>query len=441
MRRGCLCCGVWGLLLVLGWSLSASAQTRVQIDIEKSGPGGVESLGLAIPQMLGEAADPVLGQQIRSVLKQDLEITGFFRVADQSTYPEALQSVEQINYTAWAALNVVGVVASRLTSTADAQVGLQLALHDVGQRRSLAGNTYNGPKIRHREMAHRFSDLVFREFTGEPGPFDTQIICTSPGKSKNSKDVLIMDYDGYGARTLISDGSLNLSPILSPNGTLLAYTSYRSGFPSLYIRNLLTGAEERLTSGQGLALAGSWSPDGRFLALNQTIDGNSEIFLYDTKSKQMKRVTNDWSIDVSPTFAPDGQRLAFVSDRGGSPQIYLTDVQGKTPVRLTYEGKYNTAPAWSPRENTLAFVGRAEGDRTLGIYTIRTDGSRFERLNEQGGSPEGPAWAPNGRFVMYTNTQGGSWRRYLMREDGQNFLLPASGPSCLVSQWVARTAR
>ena len=440
MRRRCLRDGGWVCLLVFGWALWASAQTRVQIDIEKSGTG-VERLPLAIPQMLGETTDATLGQQIRGVLKQDLEITGFFRVAEQATYPEALQSVEQINYTAWAALQVIGVVAGRLTSTPDAQVGLQFALHDVGQQRILAGNTNNGTKVRKREKAHRFSDLVFREFTGEPGPFDTQIICASPGKSKNSKDIVIMDYDGHGARTLISDGSLNLGPVLSPNGTFLAYTSYRSGFPNLYVRNLLTGAEERLTSGQGLALAGSWSPDGRWLALNQTIDGNSEIFLYDTKSKQMKRLTNDWGIDVSPVFAPDGQRIAFVSDRGGSPQIYLTDVQGKTPRRLTYEGKYNTAPAWSPRDDVLAFVGRAERDRTLGIYTIRTDGSQFERLNEQGGSPEGPAWAPNGRFVMYTNTQGGSWRRYIMREDGQNFLLPASGPSCLVSQWVARTAR
>jgi len=44
--------------------------------------------------------------------------------------------------------------------------------------------------------------------------------------------------------------------------------------------------------------------------------------------------------------------------------------------------------------------------------------------------------------VMYTSTQGSSRQRYMMREDGQaNHLLPASGPACLTSQWVARTAR
>jgi TolB protein len=188
-------------------------------------------------------------------------------------------------------------------------------------------------------------------------------------------------------------------------------------------------------------MAGSWSPEGRYLSLSHTIDGNSEIFVYDTKSKQMKRITNDWGIDVSPRFAPDGKRLAFVSDRSGSPQIYVTDLQGSAPIRLTYEGRYNTAPTWSPRNDVIAFVGRADEDRSLGVYTIRPDGSGQTRLGG-GGSPDAPIWAPNGRFVMYTSTQGGSRQRYMMREDGQaNYLLPASGPACLTSQWVARTAR
>jgi TolB protein len=337
---------------------------------------------------------------------------------------------------------VIAVITGRLGSAGgDGQVGLQFGLHDVAQQRMRVGNNFSGPSIRHREMAHRFSDVIYRELTGEAGPFDTQVLCVSPGKNKNSKDIVIMDYDGHGARPLVADGGLNLAPALSPNGTLLAYTSYRSGNPNLYVRNLLTGAEERLTSGAGLAMAGSWSADGRYLALSHTIDSNSEIFVYDTKSKQMKRITNDWGIDVSPRFAPDGKRLVFVSDRAGSPQVYITDLQGGAPVRLTYEGRYNTAPTWSPRSDIIAFVGRADEHRSLGVYTIRPNGSGQTRLGG-GGSPDAPVWAPNGRFVMYTSTQGGSRQRYMMREDGQaNYLLPASGPACLTSQWVARTAR
>jgi TolB protein len=428
------------VVALLWWCGGILAQIQPPIDIEK--PSSSELPALAVPQLLGETADPVLGQQLRSVLQQDMKYTGLFRIADQTTYPEVPQSVGQIQYPSWAALGVMAVITGRIESAAgNGQVGLQFALHDVAQQRLRIGNNFTGPKIRHREMAHRFSDVIYRELTGDAGPFDTQVLCVSPGRNKDSKDIMIMDYDGYDARPLVADGGLNLAPVLSPNGTLLAYTSYRSGNPNLYIRNLLTGAEERLTSGVGLTMAGSWSPDGRYLALSQTIDGNSEIFVYDTKSKQMKRITNDWGIDVSPRFAPDGKRLAFVSDRSGTPQLYVTDVQGNAPVRLTYEGHYNTAPTWSPRDNVIAFVGRADEDRSLGVYMIRPDGTGQIRLGG-GGSPDAPVWAPNGRFVMYTSTQGGSRQRYMMREDGQaNYLLPASGPACLTSQWVARTAR
>jgi TolB protein len=428
------------VLLLLGWYGVLLAQTQLQIDIEKQ--SSAELPAIAVPQLLGETADPALGQQIRSVLQQDMRFTGLFRIADPATYPEVPQAVEQLQYTSWAALGVVAVITGRIENSAGSgPMSLQLALHDVAQQRLRVGNNFNGPKIRHREMAHRFSDVIYRELTGEAGPFDTQVLCVSPGKSKGSKDIVLMDYDGYGARPLVADGGLNLSPILSPNGTLLAYTSYRSGNPNLYLRNLLTGAEERLTSGIGLAMAGSWSPEGRYLALNHTIDGNSEIFVYDTKSKQMKRITDDWGIDATPSFAPDGKRMAFVSDRSGSPQLYVTDIQASAPVRLTYEGRYNTAPAWSPRGEAIVFVGRADEDRSMGVYTINANGSSQNRIGG-GSNPDKPIWAPNSRFVMYTSTQGGSSQRHMMREDGQaNHLLPASGPGCLTSQWVARTAR
>ena len=438
MQRRLLHSGSFVGLLMLGWCAYALAQTRLLIDIEK---GGSTLLPLAVPQLVGETVDPTLGQQIRGVLRQDLELTGLFRIVDQATYPEIPPAVEQLQYPRWAAVGVAGVIVGSVGSaTGDGQILLQFALHDVAEQRVRVSNNFTGPQIRHREMAHHFSDAVFREFTGEAGPFDTQVLCVSPGRSRGSKDIVLMDYDGYGARPLVADGARNFAPVLSPNGILLAYSSYRSGSPSLYLRNLLTGAEERLTSGSGIAMAGSWSPDGRYLALSHTIDGNSEIFLYDTQSKKMKRLTDDWGIDVSPSFAPDGKRITFVSDRSGSPQLYVTDIQGSAPVRLTYEGRYNTAPAWSPRSDAIVFVGNADGG--FGVYTIRADGSGQQRISHEGGNPDGAIWAPNGRFVMYTSTQGGSWQRHMMREDGQaNHLLPASGPACLTSQWVARTAR
>ena len=153
MQKLFLRCGKIVALLLLGWYGGVLAQTQVVIPIEKE--SSAELPALAVPQMVGETADPALAQQLRSVLQQDMKYTGLFRIADQATYPEVPQSVEQLQYPSWVALGVIAVITGRLESAAgDGQVGLQFALHDVAQQRLRIGNNFGGPKIRHREMAH-----------------------------------------------------------------------------------------------------------------------------------------------------------------------------------------------------------------------------------------------------------------------------------------------
>ncbi|MCZ6874524.1 MAG: Tol-Pal system beta propeller repeat protein TolB [bacterium] len=431
--------GLSGMFLI-SWVVCAAAQTRLYINIDQVGS---HLLPLAIPKLMGETADPELGRRIRTVLQHDLERSGLFRIVDPATYiDEVPQALDHLNYQNWSASGAVAVVTGRLQFiSAGAQLKLELVLHDVArQQRHFNGKEYVAPPGRYREMAHRFSDMVFQALTGNPGPFNTQVVCVTPhGAGRRGKDIILMDYDGHEVRQLVTDGSLNLAPVLSPDGLLLAYTSYRSGTPDLYIRNLLLGSETRITSEPGLALAGSWSPNGRYLALSRTIDGNSDIHLYDTQQKQLTRLTTYRGIDVSPSFAPDGRRLVFTSDRNGSPQLYLIDIRGGHPFRLTYEGRYNTSPTWSPQGDRIAFVGGAE-DRSLNIYIIRSDGERLHRLTSGGSDYESPTWSPNGHFVMFISRRGDTWQRYLAHHNVQEYYaLPARGPTCRSPRWVART--
>jgi TolB protein len=121
-------------LFLVGWYGCVVAQTRLQIDIEKQSSS--ELPALAVPQLPRETDDPTLGQQIRSVLQQDMKFTGLFRIADPSTYPEVPQTIEQLQYQSWAALGVVAVITGRIENAAgNGPMSLQLALHDVAQQR------------------------------------------------------------------------------------------------------------------------------------------------------------------------------------------------------------------------------------------------------------------------------------------------------------------
>ena len=427
-------CSILALVLVLCWVVDPASQERIRIDINQVGD---YLLPIALPKLKGEMVDPVLGQQIRTVMQRDLERTGLFRIIESNG--NSVQTIKTLPYGDWSSLGAAGVIAGQLdVSQGRAPLTLQLTLHDVAQQLMLFGKVYQGSREGHRRMAHRFSDHVLQVFTGEQGPFDTQVMCVSPVPDSKATEIVRMDYDGHGARRLVANGALNLAPVLSPDGSVLAYTSYRAGSPDIYLLNLRDGQEERLTSEPGLALAGSWSPDGRYLALSRTIDGNNDLFLYDTRRRRFKRLTNDPGIDVSPSFAPDGRRLVFTSDRGGSPQLYLTNVKGGRPARLTFEGTYNTAPAWSPRDDTIAYVGRGE-DRAMAIYTIHAESRQRQRLSFGPRQYEAPTWDPHGRFLMHTSRVGDAWQRYIVRQDGHDKILSAAnGLACLSPQWVTR---
>lgn len=266
----------------------------------------------------------------------------------------------------------------------------------------------------------------------------TSVVCLAPRPVGNRRrDVILVDAAGKVRRRLVSNGALNLAPVLSPDGQVLAYTSYREGAPSIYLRHLMSARDERLTLRDGFALPGSWAPNGRYLVLSKSENGNSDIFLYDRDRRHLRRLTAHEGIDISPSFAPDSERLVFTSNRSGSSQIYLTDVHGREPVRLTSTGDYNTSAVWSPRGDTLAFIGRS-ADQNIDIYTMRADGTDLQRVT-QGGSviEESPSWAPDGQSIMYTRVHNGTRERRIVRVDGtEDRELPGHSSICYSPQWV-----
>lgn len=267
----------------------------------------------------------------------------------------------------------------------------------------------------------------------------SRMVCVMPRTRGNrGSDIVFIDHQVEGINRLVSDGLQNMSPVLSPDGTKLAYTSYRDGAPNIFLRDLKSGREQPLTSGPWLALPGAWSPDGRYLALSQSLEGNNDIFLYDLQRQRLRRLTTHPGIDVSPSFAPDSKRLVFASDRTGSPQLYLTDLNGKTPVRLTQMGPYNTSPAWSPQNDTIAFIGRS-ADQALDLYLIQADGTKLQRLTEGQHFHAPPTWSPTGNKLMGMSLRGSSWERQLVHisDKPNTHRLPQDGPLCLAPQWVA----
>ncbi|HKP98578.1 MAG TPA: hypothetical protein VJ385_22800 [Fibrobacteria bacterium] len=103
----------------------------------------------------------------------------------------------------------------------------------------------------------------------------------------------------------------------SPDGKRLAFVSKAGEKDVISILNAKNGRSAGEISPPGMRgiLSPDWSPDGDRLVFNGIKDGKSDLFLWDLEKKSLTRLTDDIAVDQNPVFSPSGQWIAFESDR------------------------------------------------------------------------------------------------------------------------------
>jgi TolB protein len=297
----------------------------------------------------------------------------------------------------------------------------EVRIYAVLAQEMVFGKRYDGPVTAARRMAHRIADDILLQAGNYRGINQTKIAFASDRRGEQSKEIYLMDYDGFDQKPLTANKSLNLTPTWSPDGRAIAYISYRTGQPCLYRAFIFEGRGDTIVSGNGMVFSPAWSPDGKTIAFTSTHDGNSEIYLSNPDGSGMRRITHHAAIDTSPTWSPTGREIAFTSDRTGAPQIYAMDTEGLNLRRISFEGSYNDSPSWSPsRENSeISYASRIErGPFDIVVYDFQTKQTR--QITTGRGSNESADWSPNGLHLVFTSTRTGTSQIFLMNRDGSN---------------------
>lgn len=392
------------------WSVFLHSPTEAKVYIDITSPY-MRKIPIAVPYLRPTPVtfeDSLLGRNISKILSADLTFQGFFAVLNPSKYG-GRQDAD------WQNLPVDYVAKGSLKRRGDL-LSVELRLIDLSTNTMRIGRRYTGRVKDHRKMAHRFCDLIVQSLTGEHGVSLSRIAFV--GQKGKKKEIYSVDFDGLGIRQETFDKSITVSPRYSPDGKYLAYTSYRSGRPYLYIKDLTSGKIYRLTGFPGLNITPAWHPNSKVIAVTLSKNGNPDLYLIDLKGRVKARLTRGPGINVSPSWSPDGNHLAFVSDRSGSPQIYIMDVKSRRIRRLTFEGTYNTDPQWSPKGDCIIYTGRTEG--RFQIFAIAPSGGSGVQLTFFGNN-ENPSWSPDGRQIVFSSTRSSrSKALFVMFANGRN---------------------
>ncbi|MGD8784804.1 MAG: Tol-Pal system beta propeller repeat protein TolB, partial [Thioalkalispiraceae bacterium] len=300
---------------------------------------------------------------------------------------------------------------------------VQFQLLDVETGNQLTGHSFQARKQQLRRLSHHISDLIYEAITGERGAFDTYLAYITVSKNQKGQNryrLAISDSDGFNEQILFESSMPIVRPVWSPDGQKLAYVSYATGRPQIYIQNVFTKNTQQITNFKGSNLSPAWSPDGRRMAMSLSKDGNAEIYVMDLSTRQTHRVTRSYGADLEPAWFPDGRRLVFTSDRGGSAQLYQIEVGERGAVsrakRITFDGKENLRADISPDGKRIAMVHNSGGQYRIALLDLDTEQLSF--LTD-GQLDESPGFAPNGSMLIYAAQSGGRGVLAAVATDGR----------------------
>jgi len=401
-----------------------------------TGVEGKFALPDCVPRKPDEASQAAC-RTLTQVLRADLRFENLFQFVQDSL----IGAIPPLNPQAPRFEDWKGIGAKFLISTQAEVTGGELVtevrvyLVDTGQ--AMLQRRYSGKPDNPRIFAHQASDdiLALAQYKGVARTRIAFVSDRDATKERPSKELYIVDYDGYNPRRVTVNGSLNILPSWRPDGQAIAYVSYRQGSPLIYLAKIFEGQSVANLSGEkgdSQAFSPVFSPDGKSIAFASNRAGSADIFVAAADGSSPRRLTTTQASDTAPCFSPTGQEIAFTSNRTGTPQIWLMDSDGLNVRRLSQgTGNYNDGCAWNPAKqySEIAFTARLEaGPLHFDIAVIDLATRQVRQITEGRGSCEYPSWAPNGRHLVFSCERNKRWEITIADREGRSIQTLATGP-------------
>jgi len=244
---------------------------------------------------------------------------------------------------------------------------------------------------------------------------------------------------------------------LSPSGEqLLFFRNKYWGNNQVFVKNLLTKEQRKITELGFLSWTPSWTPDGKNIIFSDNRSGgklkllniatgdiqtlyqsaqsinspqlsaSGKHIVYSTKTAdvdlwqsdliqntandflvqpKVKLAVNSSRIDSQPIYSKNSRSLLFLSDRNGELQLWLEKEDGVLPIESFSNNTKIETYTWHP-DGILAVVATSDKQ----VYLLNTQTQRVELINLNGQSAAFPSFSSDGTTMYFSSDKSGDWQ-------------------------------
>ena len=397
-------CRLLFAVIVLAAHVPAGAELSIQITRGVDNPIPIAVVPFQSSGMAPGAED------VAGIVADDLEQVGEFLALGRENLLSVPSEESEVFFRDWQVLAQDYLLVGKVSGTPGSQlVRVQYEFFDVNRELRLVGEVLSGNVSQLRDIGHEIANIVYEQVTGIRGAFTSEILYVVAEPAGAGFRLEKADYDGRRPQVLLRSREPIMSPNWSPDGREVAYVSFETDLPRIYIQNIASGQRRQITNYSGINSSPVYSPDGGMLAMVLSRDGSPDIYVQDLRSNELTRVTDHPAIDTEPSWTPDGRSIVFMSDRTGQPQIYQIELGASSfdVERLTYDCFQCAKARFLPDGVNLIHVRReTRQSPSYQIAIINIETLRVITLTDTS-LDESPSLAPNGSMIMYaTKFQG-----------------------------------
>ena len=278
-----------------------------------------------------------------------------------------------------------------------------------------------------------------------------------PEKSEYLTQIWLANADGTNPLQLTFAEKSSDNPQWSPDGSMIAFTSSRSGKANIYVLRLIGGEAEQLTDAKSNITSFAWSPDNKQLAfvmkeaqsddeekqekgkddwrwIDEAVKMNG-LYLIRLENetggkREPRKITGEFNVGSDFEWSPDGKFIVFSrtrmpkADYWTTSDLFSVEVASGEVKTLAASNAAESDPAFSPDGKQLAFVISDDPPRWAGyrrIAIMPTLGGTPRLLVESFDTqPNLIDWSADGKQIYFSETRGTVTRIYSIDINGNS---------------------